>query len=102
MPLPIPTYDTTRAYDENFASGPTYSGPFPALPEPKELYSFLGFRLASPIGIPAGPLLNSAYIDLYGKLGWDVPVYKTVRSIPRACHPAPNYRYAARFPGPRR
>lgn len=40
--------------------------------------------------MPAGPLLNSAYVALYGKLGWDVPVYKTVRSIARACHPAPN------------
>jgi dihydroorotate dehydrogenase (NAD+) catalytic subunit len=90
MPLPAPTYDIAKTYDENFAAGPVYAGPIPAFAPPKRTFSFLGHELASPIGVPAGPLLNSAYTALYARLGWDVPVYKTVRSVERACHPAPN------------
>lgn len=90
MPLPIPTYDPARTYDENYSAGPAYSGPVPKLSQPLKPCQVLGFRLNSPIGVPAGPLLNSAYVGLYGRLGWDVPVYKTVRSVARACHPAPN------------
>lgn len=90
MPLPIPTYDPARTYDENYAAGPAYAGPFPALARPAKPCRVLGFELDSPLGVPAGPLLNSAYTSLYGRLGWDVPVYKTVRSVARACHPAPN------------
>lgn len=90
MPLPISTYDPARTYEANYAAGPAYAGPFPVLAKPKAQCHVLGFALNSPIGVPAGPLLNSAYVGLYGTLGWDVPVYKTVRSVARACHPAPN------------
>jgi dihydroorotate dehydrogenase len=95
MPLPVPTYDTARTYDENYERGPAYDGPVPAHVLPKRPCAFLGFRLNSPLGVPAGPLLNSAYVDLYGRLGWDVPVYKTVRSVARSCHPAPNCLFVA-------
>lgn len=91
--LPNPTYDPARTYDENYAAGPAYAGPLPELARPRTPCRVLGFALNSPIGVPAGPLLNSAYTGLYAKLGWDVPVYKTVRSIARACHPAPNCLY---------
>lgn len=90
MPLPVPTYDVGETYDENYAAGPVFAAPLPAPVAPKKAWSFLGFDLASPLGVPAGPLLNAAYVDFYGRVGWDVPVYKTVRSIARACHPAPN------------
>lgn len=90
MPLPAPTYDITRSYEENFTSGPVYAGEVPSLPPSRKTWSFLGHDLASPLGIPAGPLLNSAYVSFYGRFGWDVPVYKTVRSVARACHPVPN------------
>lgn len=90
MPLPAPTYDVAKSYDENYAAGPAFSGPEPVLAPPRRTISFLGHRLNSPVGVPAGPLLNSAYVALYARLGWDVPVYKTVRSVERACHPAPN------------
>jgi dihydroorotate dehydrogenase len=95
MPLPVPTYDTDRTYDENYERGPTFAGPMPALVPPRRPQEFLGFRLNSPLGVPAGPLLNSAYVGLYARLGWDVPVYKTVRSVARSCHPAPNCLFIA-------
>lgn len=93
MTLPVSTYDTARTYDENYAAGPVFDGPLPVLAKPESPVEFLGFRLNSPLGVPAGPLLNRAYVDLYARLGWDVPVYKTVRSVARACHPAPNCLY---------
>ena len=46
-----------------------------------------GRRLNSPLGISAGPLLNSKWVEGYARLGFDVLTYKTVRS---AFHPAYN------------
>ena len=44
----------------------------------------------SPLGIPAGPLLNSRWIHYYAALGFDVLTYKTVRSSARSCYALPN------------
>ena len=44
----------------------------------------------SPLGIPAGPLLNSRWIQYYASLGFDVLTYKTVRSSERKCYGLPN------------
>jgi dihydroorotate dehydrogenase len=46
--------------------------------------------VSSPIGIPAGPLLNSKWILYYAALGFDSLTYKTVRSSFRACYAPPN------------
>lgn len=90
MALLPPTYDITKSYEENLSAGPVYAGAIPPAPASGKTYPFMGFELASPIGVPAGPLLDAAYVSLYARLGWDVPVYKTVRSIARASHPVPN------------
>lgn len=91
MPL-SPTYDITLSYDENYERGPFFSGDLPPAPG-RRRFRFLDFDVNSPIGVPAGPLLNARWIDLYARLGFDLPVYKTVRSGYRACHPAPNCLY---------
>lgn len=44
----------------------------------------------SPLGIPAGPLLNSRWIHYYAAKGFDVLTYKTVRSSERKCYGLPN------------
>lgn len=93
-PLP-PTYDITKSYEENLSAGPVYTGAIPPAPAARKTYPFMGYELASPIGVPAGPLLDAAYVSLYARLGWDVPVYKTVRSIARASHPVPNCLFIA-------
>ncbi|MDH4230083.1 MAG: dihydroorotate dehydrogenase [Nitrospirota bacterium] len=85
-----PTYDVTRSYDENYDDGPFWSGAFPQPPAGKPQYRFLDFPVYSPVGVPAGPLLNARWIETYARLGFDLPVYKTVRSLERACHPTPN------------
>ena len=75
-----PFYDPTKSYEENyqegpfgaFASGEIHEGP------------------VIPFGIPAGPLLNSKFIKGAFEKGFDMCVYKTVRSDIYPCHPFPN------------
>ncbi|MCR9200581.1 MAG: tRNA-dihydrouridine synthase [Planctomycetaceae bacterium] len=46
--------------------------------------------VASPLGISAGPLLNGDWVCHYASLGFDILVYKTVRSSARRCYELPN------------
>lgn len=85
-------YDPTRSYYENYEQGPSgafadgnvveRSGP------PKE--TFLGRPVYTRFGIPAGPLLNGAYVKAALDKGFDLPVYKTVRTGVHGCHEYPN------------
>ncbi|MFH1056910.1 MAG: hypothetical protein V1717_03905 [Candidatus Micrarchaeota archaeon] len=94
------SYDWCKPYDENYDFGP-YCG----LNESDlarvdafrtELDSkipkkrFLGFTVNAPIGIAAGPLLNHKFVNHYARLGFDMPVQKTVRSVETKVHPFPN------------
>jgi dihydroorotate dehydrogenase (NAD+) catalytic subunit len=87
-----PFYDPTKTYDDNYADGPSgllaSEEPYVNQGEPK--FEFLGHKLYSPFGIPAGPLLNSKYIKAAFEQGYDVSVYKTIRSDIYPCHPFPN------------
>ena len=74
--LSTPFYDPAKSYEENFTQGP-----FGAFADHKVLeqresllkassakgfggsqYDFLGFKVNSPFGIPAGPLINGNFI----------------------------------------
>ena len=46
--------------------------------------------LECPVGIAAGPLPNSRWIEAYARLGYGLLTYKTVRTVERAAFPAPN------------
>jgi len=87
-----PWYDPEKSYDENFNAGP--SGGFASAAvsenEAETPFDFFGKPLRFPFGIPAGPLLNSAYVIAALDAGFDVPVYKTVRTKEYASHPHPN------------
>jgi dihydroorotate dehydrogenase (NAD+) catalytic subunit len=85
----IPTYNIHKSYDENYNNGPDFSGEMPKSIKNKPI-KLWGHVINSPLGIPAGPLLNAEYINLYAKLGFDLPIYKTVRTIQRDSHPKPN------------
>ncbi len=87
------TYDIDKTYDENYDEGPFFTEKKPVLTSSKQKIKILDFELNSPLGVPAGPLLNSNYIKLYAELGFDIPVYKTVRTDYRLVHPAPNCVY---------
>jgi dihydroorotate dehydrogenase (NAD+) catalytic subunit len=90
-----PIYDIHKTYLENADFGPFFTGPIPEriLPPQEKWIDFLGYPVASPIGIPAGPLLTSRWIDLAGRLGFDILTYKTIRSAEHPCHPLPNMVY---------
>jgi len=87
-----PLYDIDKTYLENAEKGPFFKGTIPSRkwPDKKEWIDFLGFPLASRIGVPAGPLLNSRWIGLASELGYDLLFYKTIRSRAHPGHPLPN------------
>ena len=84
-----PTYDIHKSYDENYDNGPVVDFDIPKRIQTKPI-NLWGYKINSPIGVPAGPLLNSDYIKLYAQLGFDLPVYKTVRTMSRQAHQNPN------------
>lgn len=95
LPMPVSAfqtpqvYDYRRTYDWNYANAPVdrWDGEVPAMPG---IWDFCGIQVNSPLGMPAGPLLNSDWILHYARLGFDVLTYKTVRSTNRPCYEPPN------------
>ena len=112
-----PFYDVNRTYDDNYATGPfgafadalandggdqagsrqsadASAARVDTVPRAAQdgisHESFLGFTLNLPFGIPAGPLLNSRYTTAAFRMGFDMAVYKTVRSRAWGCNPFPN------------
>jgi dihydroorotate dehydrogenase len=55
--------------------------------------NLLGYQVNSPIGVAAGPLLNSKWVEGYARLGFDVLTYATVRSRFQPAHNLPNIRH---------
>ena len=94
--MQTPFYDPEKTYEENFEDGP-----FGAFARPTEQsfgradggtpkYNFLGVKVNSPFGIPAGPLINSKFCKAAFEKSFDICVYKTVRSGTYLSHPFPN------------
>ncbi len=90
--LRTPFYDPERSYEDNYDAGPfgALAGLDTYQMDGEPQADFLGQRVYAPFGIPAGPLLNSAYCAAAFKKGFDICVYKTVRSDAFPCHPFPN------------
>lgn len=82
-------YDTSRTWRWNLEHAPDPGVPVVCAPVPGH-WSWCGLPVDSPLGIPAGPLLNSQWLLYYANRGFDVLVYKTVRSSARDCYPLPN------------
>lgn len=88
-----PTYDITKSYEDNFDKGPSYVGDYPLRLSLGSKYRLLDFEINSPLGVAAGLLLNSEWVELYSQLGFDVLTYKTVRTIGHKSHTWPNCLY---------
>lgn len=90
--LHTPFYDPTRSYEDNYDHGPfgAFAGGDVLEQEGEPQGDFLGHKVYTPFGIPAGPLLNSAFCAAAFRQGFDICVYKTVRSDAFPCHPFPN------------
>ncbi|MFT8972857.1 tRNA-dihydrouridine synthase [Zymomonas mobilis] len=97
MKTEIPYYNPELSYEDNYKEGPFgYFADIIEKPDPsfavsvKKPVSFLGCSVDLPFGIPAGPLLNSRYIKAAFHAGFDLCVYKTVRTQEHKSHPLPN------------
>ncbi|WP_085247915.1 dihydroorotate oxidase [Gilliamella mensalis] len=92
MQFLTPFYNPTISYEDNYAQGPF--GLFAQLDKaqqiPTKSSKFLNVDVNLPFGIPAGPLLNAHYIKAAFAYGFDLCVYKTVRTKLHKCHPLPN------------
>jgi dihydroorotate dehydrogenase (NAD+) catalytic subunit len=90
-----PMYNPRLSYEENYERGP-----FGDFRQPKVMereaeqsaprFSFLGAKVWQPLGIPAGPLVNGHFVKAALDKGFDIPVYKTVRTHAYKSHPWPN------------
>ena len=87
-----PIYDPAKTYQQNFDHGPFGAfADLSVIPQPGEpQHTFLGHPVYLPFGIPAGPLINGAYVKAALDKGYDIPVYKTVRTHRYPCHAWPN------------
>jgi len=91
----IPFYDHLKTFDDNFDNGPfgAFKNTKPLKPSREPQYSFLGYKIYSPFGIPAGPLPNSRFMKAAFDMGYDVNCYKTQRSMEFPCNKFPNVLY---------
>lgn len=87
-----PFYDPLKTYEQNY-----HEGPFGAFTDGEVYqekiaphYEILGQKVSLPFGIPAGPLLNSKFITAAFDKGFDIAVYKTVRTHQYPCNEFPN------------
>ncbi len=91
--LQMPFFDPAKSYAENFAQGPfgalAENVPFAEAGDPLA-YRVWDQDLFLPFGIPAGPLLNGRYVKAALAQGFDLPVYKTVRTRQYPSAPWPN------------
>lgn len=92
MPVPF-LYNVNLSYEENCERGPVFSGEIPKRVFQEKRYDFLGFSVASRLGVPAGPLLNSKWSKLAFEIGADICCYKTIREEEWPVNGFPNVRY---------
>lgn len=87
-----PFYDPLLSYEDNYQQGPF--GDFAVSPNTitkmNKPSRFLDLDVDLPFGIPAGPLLNANYVKAALAYGFDLCVYKTVRTKAHKSHPLPN------------
>ena len=84
-------YRVDRSYSWNYEHAPTLPRVRRLPPGPGA--RLVGYDLNSPLGVAAGPLLNSRWIEGYARLGYDVLTYATVRSRPHGALGLPNIRH---------
>jgi hypothetical protein len=91
IPIPSSAYRLDRSYQWNYTHAPV-------LPRTRRLPPGPGGRLfgnllSSSLGIAAGPLMNSKWVEGYARLGFDVLTYATVRSAFTPALALPNIRH---------
>src|SRR5438128_804953 len=90
-------YRVDRSYSWNYSNGPTLPRRPGKLP-PGPGARLLGHDVNSPLGISAGPLMNSKWIAAYARLGFDVLTYNTVRTVAQPAYALPNLAFVRNLP----
>ena len=90
-PIGSAAYRVDRSYAWNYTHAPTLPRVRRIPPGPG--HELLGYRLNSPLGIAAGPLLNARWVEAYARLGYDILTYATVRSRAHPAYALPNIRH---------
>jgi dihydroorotate dehydrogenase (NAD+) catalytic subunit len=87
-----PFYDPSNSYYENFNEGPFGDFADGKILElgSEQQFEIFGHKVNNLFGIPAGPLLNSKFVKAALAKGFDIPIYKTVRTRKKDCHAWPN------------
>jgi len=85
-------YRFDKSFEENASLGPRFNGPFPQVPVVPQK-SLFGLAVNSRFGVAAGPGINSKWLSIYSRLGFDILTYKTVRLYERIAHPVPNFAF---------
>src|ERR1700761_1714191 len=90
--LHTPIYDPSMSYQDNFDRGPfgEFANDVRIEQTGKPQHYFLGHPVYAPFVGPAGPLLNGTFVKAALDKGFDIPVYKTVRTHKYPSHPWPN------------
>ncbi len=74
-------YDPNKTFEDNVENGPFVSEVEDVISSGEPTNEFLGFKVFTPFGIPAGPLPSSKHTNAAFRLGFDVVVYKTQRTV---------------------
>ncbi|TSC75085.1 MAG: dihydroorotate oxidase [Parcubacteria group bacterium Gr01-1014_30] len=87
-----PFFDPLKSYEENWEKGPfgAFADGEVFAPEGAPHFEIFGRKIHTPIGIPAGPLLNARFIKAALDKGFDMPMQKTLRTRAKKAHPWPN------------
>jgi dihydroorotate dehydrogenase len=90
IPIKQGVYRVNRSHAWNYAHAPK-------LPRVRRLPTgpggrLFGHALNSALGVAAGPLLNSKWVEAYARVGYDVLTYATVRTSPVTAPGLPNIR----------
>ncbi len=90
--LHTPFFDPLKSYEENLSDGPfgAFADGEIFANDGEPQYEIFGHKVFLPFGIPAGPLLNGAFVKAALDKGFDIPMYKTVRTGVYPTHPWPN------------
>lgn len=96
-----PFFDPARSYEANYSEGPfgAFNDGQVCAQSGEPAWQVCGQAVHLPFGIPAGPLLNGKYVKAALDKGFDIPVYKTVRTRKYASAPWPNV-LSVRVPAP--
>lgn len=92
-----PLYDISLSFEDNCVRGPVFNGDIPTriIPDKSQWKNLLGYKVASPIGVPACAIMTSKGIALASKLGYDILTYKTITADGKQAYPTTNISYVA-------